>query len=655
MMKKFLAAVTTMSIVLSFAVMPAHAAKFSSANKRKNAYDICLNTESNFVQLQGNGYEKNCLQFNSLSFDYDHTNTGAMAAGESGDFYTKNRAKFKGATTSSKYMLWYRWAGGIMGRDGDGNKVSADIPVYVHQRLHLAWYAAKGMTKFDFLPYQNDSFKENTSAGFTFYKADGGYINTYAPKSEWSMIKYNESGFNMTTNASNPVFNTIDVIFDFSNGHTFAMFMFIEGKLVGISRPSSNRPDMFYGWAIRSNDEANRQNDYIEIWGDEATGWGHTEYIQADGYYPTLEDVMQDQGLMTDEVTDAIVMMKTSALSSYMPAASANAKVNDTQINTDVSYSGGTATISHTQSDTSTLEVAAHMLQGVISPNNSGLSYASYHPRAKYVKLSFDQKINSGTVGYSVCYNTTRNTSLEFWKDNGYLYASVRGGGGNNYLNGENGRATAEQNDTNHIDWILEFIENEKNTSEGGIINYLYCNGTFVGQGKVGNHSQTRLADITVETKGTDPEVEISNWTMTLYNDTAELNVRTGEVKPLMNVSWLSGELELGVERGYETAYEHMNDYFALYATAKDTGMGTVPAGTKLYTAIYDGDDNLLDVSETPYVSEQTIMDETEGKLFLRRYNDVKPTKAKVYIWTGNEPQAIVKSCTIDPDNNTLN
>ena len=531
MKRKLLAAVITLSMAMSFVSIPTQAASFSSANKRKNAYDICYNKDdtSNFTSVSIDG--KPCLQYNSLSFDYDHTNTGAMVAGEPGNFYTKNRAKFKGTGTSNKYMLWYRWKGGIMGLDGSGNTVSADIPVFVHQKFHIAWYAAKGMTKFEFLPYYNDSFSANTSAGFTFYKADGGYINNNASKSEWSMIKYNESGFNMTTNSSSPVFNTVDVIYDFSNGHGFAMFMFIEGKLVGISRPSSNRPDKFYGWTIRSSDAANRQNDYIEVWGDEQTGWGHTEYVQANGYYPTLEDVMQDQGLMTDAVTDSRIMMKTSALSSYMPAASANAKVNDTQINTDVSYSNGVATISHEQSDTSASEIAAHMLQGVVPPNNSGVSYASYHPRAKYVKVSFDQKINSGSVAYKVCFNTNRTDSIEFWKDSGYLYASVRGGGGNNYLNGANGRATAEENATNHIDWILEFHENEQDTNEGGIIHYLFCNGKFVGQGKVGVHSNNRLADITVETKGSaNPEVELSNWSMTLYNETADIEELSTEI-----------------------------------------------------------------------------------------------------------------------------
>ena len=619
MLKKLISTAIAASMLAAMAVVPAHAAKFSDQNKRKNAYDIGLNTDSNFVQLKGNGYEKNCLQYDQLSFDYDHT-SGDMHAGESGNFYTKNRAKFTGASTSSKYMLWYRWKEGIMGRDASGGTVSADLPIFVHQRLHIAWYGQK-MTKFDFLPYRNDNFDANTAAGFTFYKADGGYINTNAPKNEWSMIKYNESQFQMTTSSGSPVFNTIDVIYDYSNGHGFAMYMFIEGKLVGISKPSSNLPDKFYGWAIRSNDAVSRQGDYIEVWGDEATGWGHTEYLNANGCYPTLEDVMQDQGLMVDSVNDPAVMMKTSALSSYMPPASANAKVNDTQINTGVSYDGATATITHEQSDASALEVAAHMLQGVISPNNSGVSYASYHPRAKYVKLSFDQKINSGTVGYSLCYNTTRNTSLEFWKDNGYLYASIRGGGGNNYLNGANGRATAEQDATNHIDWIMEFHENEETTSEGGIINYLFCNGQLVGQGKVGNNSQTRLADITVETKGNNPEVELSNWSMTLYNEDANLTALAAQITN-QNVVWGSGNYELG--------YEKQGDKIAILVTAANAEGVTPSENTKVVTAIFNENDKLVASDVVKYVSDQTLADETVTNIF--DYDESMKT-IKAFVW----------------------
>ena len=149
----------------------------------------------------------------------------------------------------------------------------------------------------------------------------------------------------------------------------------------------------------------------------------------------------------------------------------------------------------------------------------------------------------------------------------------------------------------------------------------------------------------------------IDNWSMTLYNGTmtfadfeADFSAAAGN-----NIYWLGDNAEIGVERGYTTAYEDMNDYFALYVTAKDTGLSVIPSGTKLYTAIYDDSDNLLDISETPYVSDQTVMDETEGKLFYRRYDGEKPTKAKIFVWTDGEPQGVLKSCTIDPDNNTLN
>ena len=58
MLKKLLSAALAAAMLASVAVIPAHAAKFSDENKRKNAYDICLNTDSNFVQLIGNGYER---------------------------------------------------------------------------------------------------------------------------------------------------------------------------------------------------------------------------------------------------------------------------------------------------------------------------------------------------------------------------------------------------------------------------------------------------------------------------------------------------------------------------------------------------------------------------------------------------------------------
>ena len=58
MKKKFSAMIVTISMVLSFTVIPTHATSFSAANKRKNAYDICLNTDSNFVHLKGNGSGK---------------------------------------------------------------------------------------------------------------------------------------------------------------------------------------------------------------------------------------------------------------------------------------------------------------------------------------------------------------------------------------------------------------------------------------------------------------------------------------------------------------------------------------------------------------------------------------------------------------------
>ena len=670
MLKKIASAALAAAMVLSLAVMPVHASTF---------YNTGTFSSANWAQYEQGFYtstsdfSENFKEYTDTSYGTDRLTAVRMVATSTKTLSDKrNPVAYKFGQSLSDYGVHEN-----------------DSAAYAHMRVYLATFSDEWRNCFDEFQLRIDKQGDGSSRDtFIFYtkKPEGSdsYVSEAYPYNytnsaayitrDWFVLKQGKGGrdFGNTANNSSSVlsdsdYDKIDIITELGKQNGCTTYLFANGKFMGCAYDSGlNVNKHFHGIVFRviGGKKTRGNSDYIAVKMD-PNRIGHREYYNTSDYMVTFEDVLQDAGL-GDAISNPKVIYKTSDIQSFMPGDDQIAYTyykdasERVRFNEGVTYSGNTATISATN-DTESYSIAARMLAGMYPlSGKTGVSYESYHPRSRFIKFSFDQTISDDGMWleYATVLNYGSNTqAIQMWNNGGYLVAGVKGGG-NITCNGNGGKPLAEMTGTNHIDWILEPVNTYENGEESGHINqYVYINGTLAASGEFGSKSSVRLNDIVLSTKNREGTVTIDNWSMTVYNNNMSYSDFEADFEAAKgnNIYWLGDSAEIGVERGYTTAYEDMNDYFALYVTAKDTGLSVIPSGTKLYTAIYDGDYNLLDISETPYVSGQTVMDETEGKLFYRRYDGVKPTKAKIFVWTDGEPQGVLKSCTIDPDSNTLN
>ena len=614
MLKKLAAAAMAASMVLSFAVIPAHAAVLTSANKTR-VTNVALQGNTNFGTSKGK----------ATVTTYDENSDGVV---DYVKVYNDKNITGGAIQKSSNTDIIYYAAN------------TSTTPKYVHSRIYAR---STGSGAAQNAPIATVRYNTGGSSAVMFNLAEGSSGISCADsdtRTTWrpaSTVDWNNGSAS----------NKFDFIFDINGSIPGMVYMFINDKFIGWYHDSSSGHEHteFCGYSFRfgSGKQFSSSGEF-RAWFD-TDCLGHVEYKDTEDYTVTLEDVINDAGLAGNS-TESTVIMTSSDVARYMPNSSSDTRYRSTgQVNSDVAYSEGVTTVSGTEITEDTL--LADMLKGFYHLNYGRVG-------GKYLKLSFDQEIKHGAkVAYRIGgASYPSNNSIQFYESSdGKLVSGIQGSSDHGSV-GNNTHRDIAFNDKIHVDWIIDLKANVGSYVD----DYLYINGEYSQTGRV--YKSDLLRSIGVYGNGGnggDFEVEISDWSITLYNDISELRVPTGDIAKASNVKWLSGDAEIGVERGYTSAYEDMNDYFALYVTGVNTGAGEVPANTKLYTAIYDNNNNLLDIAETPYVSGQTIMDETEGKLFQRRYGDVKPTKAKVFVWADGEPQGVLKSCTIDPDNNKLN
>ena len=645
-MKKLFAMITTLSIVLSFAVVPAHAATFSSDNWVQYERGFKVNTSD---------FSQNFSEYTDTSYD-DEQLTGVRMVGTS----TKT-------LSANKTPVQYYW-------NSDSFEAGTPDATYAHFRVYLATFSDEYRNAFDYFEMRaiSSSGGESNTFMFDVWKIDGtnydadvyakSYNNStaYVTK-DWGPLdhqgKVGTDFGNAANNSSNTLsypsdYDKIDLIMEYNKQSGTTFYLFANGKFMGSWYESTITTKHFNGVSFRVlKDRKIRGNsDYIAVKFDPSR-IGHREYYNTSGYYVTLEDVLQDAGLGNTINNDKIMYQtKSGDLQWFMPGneqtayhypnklingSTASARV---RIGENITYSGTEATITATNTESS-YAMAARMLAGFYPINGKcGIAYESYHPRAKYVRLSFDQTISNSSMWLEYqTYYSGGVTALQMWDNEENLVVSIKRGSGadsalNVTCNGNGGKPTAYTTGTNHIDWILEPVD------DTNVKQYIYINGVYLGEGYFGNNYAVRINDIILNTSKAAGTVKIDNWQMTVYNENADYDDIDYEISGELGTAtrWISSGITLG-----EGANENK---FSLYGKAR-TGAAGITENAKIFAALYNGN-KLLDFDVIDYLSNSKL----DTKYFKKNYDGIEPKFAKLFLWRDLIPLTKVRIIPISKD-----
>ena len=627
MVKKIISTAIAAAMLGSMTVIPAHAATFSIANWVQYAGGFTTNTTNYFKQYYPN-------------YDSSGNLIGAkMVATKSLD---KNSPLPDEQNPVRYYCSNDRFGAGV------GNAA------YAHFRVNLATFSDEIRNAFDYFEMRsiNSSGSEQAAFMFDVWKIDGtnydgdvyakaySNANAYVTK-DWGALDHQGKigkgpSQGVTANSHQTAladsdYDKIDLIAEYNKQNGVTFYLFANGKFMGSWHDSTITTKHFNGVSfIVLNGRTIRNNsDYIAVKFD-ADRIGHREYYNTSGYTVTFEDVLQDAGLGGE--IDSTMMYKTKAgdLQWYMPGNEQTAyhypnKLIDgstpsarVRIGENITYSGTEATIAVTNTGADYV-MAARMLAGLLPINEDyGVAYESGNFRAKYIKLSFDQTISKESmwVEYRI-YNSEESVqALQMWRSNeGNLVVGIRGGGGNVNCTGSGGKPAAAMTGTNHIDWILEPISNTK------FKHYIFVNNKLAGEGNnlLFNSSAKMINNIILSTKNSAGNVTIDNWSMTVYNENADIAAIAASYK-YNNIQW--GD-------NYEIGYSIHDGKITVLTTATNNASVTPSANTKVITAIYDENDRLLDAVSNNYTSGSALSEKTVTNDFTYS-NKIKTIKAFV-------------------------
>ena len=630
MLKKVISLALATVVASSLIVMPAHAATFSEENWAQYERGLYTST-SDF---------KECYKEYTKTSDGDEMLTAV-----------KMVATTTKTLTSDRNPVAYKF--GL--NAADYGEHADDKATYAHMRFNLASYSDEYRNAMNKLQLRIDKQGDGASRNhhlFDTWAVDGVYGTAVYPESYTSSAAYtskdwlighqgqagNGPASSVTANShETPLtaedYDKIDLIMEYNKQGGATSYVFLNGKFMASYYDSGLTDKHFHGIVFRllksKNPKVRGNSDYIAMKFD-ADRIGHREYYNTDDYMVTMEDVLQDAGLGDTIDSTMIYKSKPGDLEWFMPG---NEQVAYTfekdyserqRINANVTYSGTAATIEATNTDTENFATAAKMLSGFYPINGkTGVSYESYHPRAKYFKFSFDQTISNDAmwIEYATRYSGAVR-AFQMWNNNGNLVVGIKGGD-NVTCNGNGYKPTATMTGTNRIDWVLEPIDTED--ENGCMKQYVYINGKLAGEGQFGNQHAVRLADIIISTKNAAGNITIDNWSMTVYNDEADIETINAEitgVEPTASVKWM--EDECGIE------YDEESGDFVVYAgaTAKN-----YDADAEIVVAIYGESGRLLEVDVKDFESGVVIGNEVEPTIFNTNNYDEAIGNISVFVW----------------------
>ncbi len=650
MFKKVLSLTLSVMMIMAFVAIPSMAAEegsFSEANWHQ--YERGFYTSTSDFAEYFKEYE--------IDSDGDENLVAVKMVASSGKTLTSNRnpVAYKFGVSASDY--------------GEYQDVNA---TYAHMRFYLASFSDQYRNATNKLQLRLDkdgtgssrdaylfhTWKEGDNFETSVYPASYSSSAAYTSK-DWMGIAHqggagNGPADNVTANSHQTApkaedYDKVDLIVEYNKQGGATSYIFVNGKFMGSYYDSGLTDKHFHGIVLRiaSGQKTRGNSDYVAAKFD-TDRVGHREYYNTDDYMVTMEDVMQDAGLGAElDEENMIYKSKAGDLEWYMPGYNYGIFTDvytyerdyseRQRINENITYSGTAATIEATNTDTENYATAAKMLSGFYPINGkTGISYESYHPRAKYIKLSFDQTIsNDGMwLKYETRYSGTEQ-ALQMWNNNGNLVVGVKGGS-NITCNGSGYKPTATTTGTNHIDWILEPVET--GTDEGYLKQYVYVNGKLASEGKVDSYYANRVNDIILSTKNAEGTVTIDNWTLSTYNQNADFaeieSVITG-VEPATTFEWMDAEC----------AFEADGALFVIFGAAEAT---RYEGAAKLYIAVYGESGALLDLDIKDFESGLVYGNEEEPKIFDASAYAEPVDFAVVYLWENGTMKPLLEQKIIE-------
>ena len=626
-MKKFLSAVLVMTVVLSFLVIPAHASGFSSAN------------------ILGGGSRVRG------EFKGSH--------GDSSDEYYSLSQSGSGANrviTETMKKAWKKQYALMESGIADPlDDTYYDSVHFAHARIKIALKKVSDENVvLRLFPVQSDWVKEGDSykgksifnlvysneySTYGWMSTYGGYergitehdqCHIYTSSDPLSTATKSYEGRNFLKWGSNdtPIYQTFDFIFDCYKGYVYG---YIDGRLIA-TKINATHFDNFYGYTICGTGDESSFANGTKVWFKYDTERpGETIYVDTNDYTVTLEDVLVDAGLASNN-GDPHQIMESDHIADYIFAGDTDPDYYDTYERRD--SSGNTISMTAEKLKTSAGNVA-QLYGGCYF---KGKDWPGYAKEKSVMHVSFDQKINkklnSGTTAASSSYSY--NIIAQNQKSYELLYMQPDSSNKmqitlEKQQGSSNPKITLDKdfNDAIHYDIILygkhSIAYPETSTAEA--VGYYFADGQYIGSYTINRGSDSSTA-------GTDIW-----WTPTqllLYSDNTA-NVTYSNYKLAVydeNKSPLDIVAELdGTQIGWADVQANIGEYLSVSGRII-VGTGSVPSAAKAYIGLYDSENKLLDCDIISYTAG-TLM---TSKNFSTSYSGAFPYYAKLFLWNGAEP-----------------
>ena len=636
-MKKFLVAVLTISIVLSFAVIPVHASGFSSANiigggsqvrEFKGSHGGSSDEYYSLSQTGTSDKDASRVITDTMKKEWKKQYAlmeSGIANPLSGTDYTSvhfAHARIKIAVKKVNnenvvlklFPVQEDWT-----KEGDGKANKAIFSLYYSNKWSTyGWMATYNRNKDD----ENDGFLY----GVTEY--DRCHIYTSTNENDLTTDSYEGRNFLRFGTSDTPDYQTFDFIFDCYKGYVYG---YIDGRLIA-TKINATHFDNFYGYTICGSADDTCFANGTKVWFKYDTERsGETIYVDTDDYTVRLEDVLVDAGLASNN-GDPHQIMESDHIADYVFAGDTNYNNYGTYERRDSSGNPISTTAEKREAGSGNV---AQLYGGCYF---KGKDWPGYAKGKGVIYVSYDQKINKklnngsnvGSSSYSCDVLSESNKSYELFSmtptSSNKMQVTLEKQQGD-----DNPKFVLDKgfNDTIHYDIILygKHYSTAPATDYAEAVGYYFADGQYLG-----SYTINRGAD--KDTPGTDIW-----WTPTqlfTYSDnTANVtysNYKIAVYDEYKSAEEIVAELDNSQMRWVNTRLNVDGNTFTVSGKIA-AGGNDIPDTSKAYIGIYDAENKLLDCYGSSYTTE-TIT----SKHFNVSNNGVIPSYAKLFFWDGNEP-----------------